>query len=78
MNRLAPERLSLKATFHRVRGEIDKMEERVARLDAAHEVLSLRQAKTAPHGCARTERNETGVKPLISKETAKRLIQRPQ
>src|SRR5580704_6932992 len=38
----------------------------------------LREVKAARCGYARTQRNETGAKPLITKETAKRLIQRPQ
>jgi hypothetical protein len=47
LNRLAPERLRLKAAFQRVGGEVDKMEERLGRLDAAREALALRQAETA-------------------------------
>jgi hypothetical protein len=47
LNRLAPERLRLKATFQQVGGEVDKMEDRLGRLDAAREALALRQAKTA-------------------------------
>ncbi len=48
LNRLAPERLRLKAAFQRVGGEVDKMEDRLGRLDAAREALALRQAETAP------------------------------
>jgi hypothetical protein len=47
LNRLAPERLRLKAMFQRVGDEVDKMEDRLGRLDAAREALALRQAKTA-------------------------------
>jgi hypothetical protein len=47
LNRLAPDRLRLKAAFQRVGDEVDKMEERLGRLDAAREALALRQAKTA-------------------------------
>jgi hypothetical protein len=47
LNRLAPDRLRLKAAFQRVGGEVDKMEERLGRLDAAREALALRQAETA-------------------------------
>jgi hypothetical protein len=47
LNRLAPERLRLKAAFQRVGDEVDKMEDRLGRLDAAREALALRQAKTA-------------------------------
>ena len=52
LNRLAPDRLRLKAVFQRVGDEVDKMEDRLGRLDAAREALALRQAKTgakAPH-----------------------------
>ena len=48
LNRLAPERLRLKATFQRVGGEVDKMEERLGRLDAAREALALRRAEGGP------------------------------
>ena len=44
LNRLAPDRLRLKAAFQRVGDEVDKMEDRLARLDAAREALALRQA----------------------------------
>ena len=44
LNRLAPDRLRLKAAFQRVGDEVDKMEERLGRLDAAREALALRQA----------------------------------
>ena len=49
LNRLAPDRLRLKAMFQRVGDEVDKMEEedKLGRLDAAREALALRQAKTA-------------------------------
>src|SRR5271167_4226128 len=46
LNRLAPERLRLKAVFQRVGGEVDKMEDRLGRLDAAREALALGRAKT--------------------------------
>jgi hypothetical protein len=48
LNRLAPDRLRLKAAFQRVGGEVDKMEERLGRLDAAREALALRQAENGP------------------------------
>ena len=48
LNRIAPERLRLKAAFQRVGGEVDKMEERLSRLDAAREALALRQAESGP------------------------------
>src|SRR5580693_2256965 len=47
LNRLAPDRLRLKATFQQVGGEVDKMEDKLGRLDAAREALALRSAKTA-------------------------------
>ena len=50
LNRLAPDRLRLKAMFQRVGDEVDKMEDRLGRLDAAREALALRQAKTAEKG----------------------------
>jgi hypothetical protein len=48
LNRLAPDRLRLKAAFQRVGDEVDKMEDRLARLDAAREALALRQAERPP------------------------------
>src|ERR1700734_4168789 len=44
LNRLAPQRLRLKAAFQRVGDEVDKIEDRLRRLDAAPEALELRQA----------------------------------
>ncbi len=46
LNRLAPDRLRLKAVYQRVGDEVDKMEERLSRLDASREALAFRQAKT--------------------------------
>ena len=66
------------AAFQRVGDEVDKMEERLGRLDAAREALALRQTESSRKGGARTQRNEIGLKPLITQETAKRLIQRRQ
>jgi hypothetical protein len=48
LNRLAPDRLRLKAAFQRVGGEVDKMAERLDRLDAAREALALKQAESGP------------------------------
>ena len=48
LNRLAPDRLRLKPTFQRVGDEVDKMEERLGRLDAAREALALRRAEGGP------------------------------
>src|SRR6202012_3697807 len=47
LNRLAPDRLRLKATFQGLGDEVDKMEDRLGRLDAAREALALREAETA-------------------------------
>ena len=75
LNRLAPERLRLKATFQRIGDEVDKMEDRLGRLDAAREALALRQAANGRENAKRkSRRNEIGRKPLITKETAKWLI----
>jgi hypothetical protein len=48
LNRLAPDRLRLKAAFQRVGDEVDKMEDRLGRLDAAREALASRQAESGP------------------------------
>jgi hypothetical protein len=48
LNRLAPDRLRLKPAFQRVGDEVDKMEEKLERLDAAREALALRQAERGP------------------------------
>ena len=48
LNRLAPDRLRLPRAFNRIGDEVDKMEERLGRLDAAREALSLRQAENGP------------------------------
>jgi hypothetical protein len=48
LNRLAPDRLRLKAAFQRVGDEVDKMEDRLGRLDAAREALALRRPEMAP------------------------------
>jgi hypothetical protein len=48
LNRLAPERLRLRGAIHQIGDEVDKMEERLGRLDAAREALALRQAESGP------------------------------
>ena len=48
LNRLAPDRLRLKAAYQRVGGEVDTMEERLGRLDAAREAVALRQGESGP------------------------------
>ena len=55
LNRLAPDRLRLKAAFQSVGDEVDKMEDRLGRLDAAREALAVRQASPE----ASRERSET-------------------
>jgi hypothetical protein len=45
LNRLAPERLRLRATALRVGDEVDKMAERLDRLDAAREALAFKEAE---------------------------------
>jgi hypothetical protein len=46
LNRLAPDRLRLKAAHQRIGDEVDKMEDRLGRLDAAREALALRQGSS--------------------------------
>ena len=48
LNRLAPDRLRLKAAFQRVGDEVDMMEDRLGRLDAAREALASREAESGP------------------------------
>src|ERR1700733_8937020 len=72
LNRLAPERLRLKAAFQRVGDEVDKMEDRLGRLDARG--AGAQAARNGPENVARTQRNETDLKPLITQKTAKWLI----
>jgi hypothetical protein len=71
------ERLRPKAAFQRLGGEVDKTEERVASTRRASRWRSDKPKRPRKH-CARTRRNQIGPKPLKTKETAKRLIQRPQ
>jgi hypothetical protein len=44
LNRLAPDRLRLNAPFQGIGREVDTMEDRLGRLDAAREALAVRQA----------------------------------
>jgi len=48
LNRLAPERLRLRAAAFRIDEDVDKMAERLARLDAARETLILREVEGQP------------------------------
>jgi hypothetical protein len=50
----------LKAAFQRVGGEVDKMAERLDRLDAAREALALHEAET---GARRLREDETKSNP---------------
>ncbi len=50
LNRLAPERFRFKAAFQRIGEGVDKMEDRLGRLDAAREALALRQAENGSRG----------------------------
>src|SRR5277367_4438755 len=61
-----------KPVFQRGGDEVDKMEDKLGRLGAARRA-GLRQAKSGPLRLRENAANETGAKPLITKETAKRL-----
>src|ERR1700722_19353374 len=50
LNRLGPDRLRLKAAFQRVGDEVDMMEDRLGRLDAAREALASREGESGPSG----------------------------
>jgi hypothetical protein len=55
LNRIAPDRLRLRTAFQGLGNEVDTMEERLGRLDAAREALAVRQAKDGPSEfCAKT------------------------
>ena len=75
LNRLAPDRLRLKAAFHRVGDEVDKMEDRLGRLDAAREALAVRQA--ARPGFARMQRNEIGPQAIDNKRNREMTDSQP-
>jgi hypothetical protein len=62
LNRLAPDRLRLRAMFQRVGDEVDKMEDRLGRLDAAREALALRHGKKGRKNAMR-ESGETKTAP---------------
>ena len=47
LSRLAPDRLRLRAAGLRIEEDVDKMAERLQRLDAAREALALREGRTA-------------------------------
>jgi hypothetical protein len=72
LNRLAPERLRLRATAFRIGDEADKMAERFERLDAAREALALKDAEGGPRkreNAARSNRTEA-VEKIGTGETA--------
>ncbi len=48
LNRVAPDRLWLKPDYQRVGGEVDTMEEKLERLDAAREALERRRVERDP------------------------------
>jgi hypothetical protein len=60
LNRLAPDRLKLKAAFQRIGGEVDTMEDRLGRLDAAREALASRQAESGERESQKTLRKGGG------------------
>ncbi|MBV8795885.1 MAG: hypothetical protein JO136_13215 [Hyphomicrobiales bacterium] len=64
LNRLAPDRLRLKATFQGIGDEVDKMEDRLGRLDAAREALALREAETAAKALRENAAKRNGPQPL--------------
>jgi hypothetical protein len=66
LNRLAPERLRLKAVALRIGDEVDKMAERLDRLDAARETLALREAEGGARGKAA---KSNGVQAVDNKGT---------
>ena len=68
LNRLAPDRLRLKAAFQRVGGEVDKMEDRLGRLDAAREALAVRQAERGPQAFRENAAKRNRPQPLDIKE----------
>ena len=68
LNRLAPDRLRLKATFERFNDEVDQMEDRLGRLDAAREALALRQAETAAKATPENATKRNGPQPLDLKQ----------
>jgi hypothetical protein len=68
LNRLAPDRLRLKATFESFHDEVDKMEDRLGRLDAAREALALRQAETAAKATPENATKRNGPQALDLKQ----------
>ncbi len=70
LNRLAPDRLRLKATFERFNDEVDKMEDRLGRLDAAREALALRQAETAAKAMPENATKRNGPQALDLKQNS--------
>jgi hypothetical protein len=69
LNRLAPDRLRLKAAFQRVGGEVDKMAERLDRLDAAREALALREAEGGARRFREDEAQSNHAQDLENKRT---------
>jgi hypothetical protein len=73
LNRLPPDRLRLKAAFQRVGDEVDMMEDRLGRLDAAREALASREAESGPrrlHANAAKRNRPQALDNKESRETA--------
>jgi hypothetical protein len=64
LNRLAPDRLRLNVPFQGIGREVDMMEDRLGRLDAAREALALRQ--TSP-GLRANSAKRNGAQTLENK-----------
>jgi hypothetical protein len=78
LSRLAPDRLRLKPTFQRVGDEVDKMEDRLGRLDAAREALALRQAKTVQKAPRENAAKRKRPQPLDNKQNGEMADSPPQ
>ncbi len=64
LNRLAPDRLRLNAVFQGIGDEVDRMEDRLGRLDAARDALALRRAETAAKASPENEAKRNGPQVL--------------
>jgi hypothetical protein len=70
VNRLAPDRLRLKAAHQRIGDEVEKMEDRLGRLDAAREALALRQASPGLRANAAKRNRPQALDNKENRETA--------
>jgi len=68
LNRLAPDRLRLKSPWLRVGDEVDKMAERLDRLDAARETLALRGAEQGL--CRRADEAQSDVAQVLENKAS--------